>query len=266
MDEIRNAVVQKLGSMEADAPDPCDFWLQHQYLLSTNDPHILLDFLGVTYAPLEASLYTSECEVCDAFVDVVFDSRLDEWICESCGSVQTQTRTPYKRFIPESSKYKHDTHLHQILYELQCFRHKLPPKIVEDVHFYLELEDLPATYATIQKALRPLGYKQHYSMIPTLLSFLSSSYVPLRLSKEEEIQLHGKFHEYIALGKMEGMEKNRLSYHYVLYQISGMIGLDKVRPYLKLPRGDKSRKRHDTVWRSVCQHLKWSTHNCDFLF
>lgn len=207
MDEIRTAVLQKLGSMEADAPDPCDFWLQHQYLLSTNDSHILLDFLGIVYAPLEASLYTSECEVCDAFVDVVFDQKNDEWICESCGSVQTQTRTPYKRFIPESSKYKHDTHLHQILYELQCFRHKLPPKIVEDVQFYLELEDLPVTYATIQKALRPLGYKQHYSMIPTLLSFLSFSYVPLRLSRRKRFNCTASSTSTLPLERWKGWRR-----------------------------------------------------------
>ena len=266
MEEIRAAVLSRLAEMEASAEDHVSFWLEHQrYLRDDARPSMLLDFLGIVHSALIKPLCFEEDMCEDCYENTVFyDPTNDDWICGECGSIQNITRSPLKRKIPESSKYKHQTHLHQILYELQCLRKKLPPKIVEDVHLYLELEAMPITYVSVQKALRPLGYKQHYSMIPTILSEIDPGYKPLRLNREEEDRIQGRFFQYVSLGQLPGMEKNRLNYHYVIYQIAKLERMEFILPYLRLPQGLKSRKRHDIVWREICSLLKWNTLLCDF--
>jgi hypothetical protein len=266
MEEIRKAVIQKLSELEQATDNPLEFWLEHQrYLREDARPSLLLDFLGVVHAALYRPICFEDdsCEEC--YENTVFyDATNDDWICGECGSIQNMTRSPLKRKIPESSKYKHQTHLHQILYELQCLRKKLPPTIVNDVHLYLELEALPITYTSVQKALRPLGYKQHYSMIPTILSEIDPAYKPLQLSRYDEDRIQGRFFQYVSLGQMSGMEKNRLNYHYVIYQIAKLERMEFILPYLRLPQGLKSRKRHDNVWREICVLLKWNVSLCDF--
>jgi hypothetical protein len=268
MDEIKAAVINRLETLEAEAEDHIQFWLSHSYLLHPDtEPTRLLDFLGVSNQPLLRPLWFAEdfCEDCYANA-VVSDKKNDDWICAECGAIQDFTRTPFKRYIPESSIYKHETHLHQVLYALQCLRQKLPNDLVENVHLYLELENKPVTYKEIQKALRPLGYKQHYAMIPAILSEIDPTYKPLRITRAQEEQLHGMFFQYISLGRVEGMDKNRLNYHYVIYQISHLLSYSFIVPYLRIPKGEKSRRRHDQVWRHICGLLKWDISLCHFKY
>lgn len=250
--ELYPAVVSRLQQLEAKDPSDPSFWLEHQKYLdkSSVTRTQVLDFvMEGRHSPISKGY---GCEQCDASI-VVLDAERDEWLCQDCGSVQERERRYFKPFTPESSVYKHTVRLHQILHELQCNRMKLPANIVGDVKEHLK-ENF--TYARIQKSLRKLGYKQHYTMIPTLQMALDPSFEPLQLTRDEEMELTGLFTQYIALGQFSGY-RNRLNYHYVISKLADMLGYYWIHPHLRLPKGKKSVQRHDELWSKVCHHLGW---------
>jgi hypothetical protein len=250
-------IIQKLLRLETEAEDKDAFWLKHhRYLhpsLTTKDA--VLEFLhpGKIGPTQPITYYPNKCEACG--VDgVVLDSRLDDWLCAECGLIQHQTRAPFKVVVPESSIYKHNVHLHQILHELQCLRHAIPDGLIDDVR---EFVGDRVDYQTIKKSLRRLGYKQHYNMVPTIQQHLDPTYQPLQLTREQEENITGYFNQYIALGKLPG-KKNRLNYHFVIGKICEILEYDWVLPYLHPPKGKKSLDEHERLWDFICDKLKWN--------
>jgi len=254
---LEEQIVQKLVGLEAEAEDKDVFWLKHhKYLhpsLTTKDA--VLEFLhpGKIGPVQPVKYYPNICESCNSD-GVVLDKRLDDWLCADCGIIQQKTREPFKLVVPESSVYKHNVHLHQILHEMQCLRHAIPDGLIDDVKEFLGAS---CDYQSIKKSLRKLGYKQHYNMVPTIQSKLDPTFKPLDLTREQEEDITGYFNQYIALGKLPG-KKNRLNYHFVIGKICEMLEYDWVLPHLHPPKGKKSLEEHERLWDFICDKLKWN--------
>lgn len=246
---------EKLGLLEFHAPDKNQFWLDHLYILRGDD-QTLRSFLNITEPRDLLSENQCENEFCRAQT-VVCDYANDDYVCHTCGFVQNGSRAVYLIYKSPSSIYKHQVHLHQILHELQCLRHRLPDGILDEIRYYLKLHNQLPTYINIRKSLRKCGFNQHYKMIPSLQYHLDPTFTPLILSKEHEIQIQGKFFDYISLGHLEDRKCNRLNYHYVIFKICELLGYDHVNGYLNCPKGKVSLENHYTCWRKICKALNW---------
>lgn len=253
-------IIHKLTTLEAETEDPVQFWLEsHRFLSPTLcTPTDVLHWLHHRDRVGPAQYYAqNECEECLEQM-VAMDHKNDDQVCLSCGFIQQQYRDPFRIVVPASSVYKHDVHLHQILHEMQCLRHRIPDQIVSDLKDHLGAD---VSYERIQKSLRSLGYKQHYQMIPTLQLMLDPSFEPLILTREEEEAIMARFHQYIVYYRQPPLpgatRKNKLNYHYVLYKISQLCGFDWVMPYCHFPRGKKSIKKNEQEWEQICKGLHW---------
>ncbi|MGZ8545895.1 MAG: hypothetical protein ACXWVU_00745 [Sulfuricurvum sp.] len=247
---LQRQLEDKLRRLEDDAQDKNAFWLKHNRLLLGSEREKLEFLYPGGLSPISPILSPNLCEECGE-EGVTYELVTDTYICGECGLCQEQIRHKPLRFIPESCIYKHHVHLHQILHEMQCLRRKLPDGIVDDVRHFLK-EDF--SYERIKKSLRQLGYKQHYSMVYSIQAELDETFTPLRITKEEEEQLQGLFHQYIALGPMGG-KKNRLNYHFVLSKLAKMCHYDHILPYLHPPKGKKSIESSEKIWREVCRRI-----------
>lgn len=254
---LEEQIINKLKKLERRSEYLVEFWLEHsKYLSDQTTERQKLEFLypADQMSALETPINANGCEFCNGENTVFYEIVTDTYTCHDCGQCQNVTRTPYLRFIPESSVYKHSVHLHQILHEMQCLRESVPPDIIGDVR---EAIGAPFTYDRIKKSLRKLGYHQHYSMVYTIQRELDSTFFPLKLAFAQEEKLQGLFFQYIALGGIGG-RKNRLNYHFVLGKIAAMCGYGFIIPYIHPPKGKKSMEESEKVWKLVCTTLGWT--------
>lgn len=247
---LQEQVENKLRQLEQETDDLDTFWLKHNRLLIANERKKLEFLYPGGMSPLSPILSPNGCEWCGEET-VYYELATDTYVCNECGFCQEYTREKPLRFIPESCIYKHHVHLHQILHEMQCLRRKIPDKMIDDIRHFLGKD---FTYDRIKKSLRQLGYKQHYSMVYSIQEALDPSFQPLQLTHEQEQNLQGLFHQYIALGPMGG-KKNRLNYHFVLSKLAKMCDYDFILPYLHPPKGKKSVEQSEKIWKEVCTRL-----------
>ena len=191
MTSLTEQLERKLLKLEAEAQDVHQFWLHHHIYLKPDTPeHIKLEFLHPDRVfKNETPIQYNECEACSED-GVFYDPTLDQYTCHSCGYCQEKSRSPFIRYIPESSVYKHAVHFHQILHEMQCLRESIPHNIINDIKDGVEP---PYTYERIKKSLRRLGYHQHYSMVYSLQQILDPTFKPLHLTPQQEEKMQGYF-------------------------------------------------------------------------
>lgn len=202
------------------------------------------------------SYHMDTCLVCQQ--PVIWDWTIrHERTCTQCGMVDNvdcgNAWVPTKPSLHHTSiVYSPIYRMTELLKELQCKRKSLPEGMVEKVRTYLKYP--PYSYYRVRKALRPLGYKQHYLMIPTLLYYLNPSFVPLQLSPQEVAQILRWIQHYTRLwtqypSYFEG-RKNGLNYAFLLMKFLQHLH-HPILPWFCGPRGYLSKKQHERIWKTI---------------
>lgn len=188
MIDLQKKLEKTLLQMEEKAIDKDEFWLKHMYLLKAKDWEIK-EFLNLP-------IFNNHPLLCEHGFDFcTFDPIEDTYACSECGLILPPWMEHITKERPDSCFYKHKVHMHQILHELQCLRHKLDWNMVEDIRHFLKTD---FTYERIRKSLRRCGYRQHYRMIPSIQQALDPNFKPLHLNPDKENEIQKYFYKYLV--------------------------------------------------------------------
>jgi hypothetical protein len=185
-------------------------------------------------------------------------------ICDKCGEVQAyvESTTLFDK-TADGMAYKRINHLTECLNALQGKEGtSVPQEVIEAVRAEFKKNRISSTSeikpSKVKQYLKKLGYSSYYENIHTIANGISG--VPtLKLSLELEkrfkdmfVQIQDPFFRH----KPE-KRKNFLSYNYVLYKFSELLGEDDLLPFFTLLKCQKNLHAQDQIWKKICEDLRW---------
>lgn len=211
---------------------------------------------------------TFKCIECNSTNNnLMYDNRMDETTCMSCGLVQPFNYTCYKginEYLPDTSVkiqksiYKQKDYLHRKLSELSCARITIDDELMSQIQE--ELKHKRASVQVLKRILFRLGHKQKYLQIPTILYTLyPKEFPPIKLSCHQHLKITNMFLKYIETFYMinNGVRKNLLNYNFVLEKIFQLLKLDIHSHYFNIPKGKKTLQIHNELWVKICKFNNW---------
>jgi uncharacterized Zn finger protein (UPF0148 family) len=221
---------------------------------------------GESEAPLMVTLAENDemCEFCG--VPTVVDQKQGAMVCPVCGIsrdhlIFNTSVVPYseKREITSSSSgnYKRIDHLLDWLRKVTA-RTNVKEEVYEQV--WEECQRLNIKVLTNEKTkslLRRLGLTDQYDNVTTITQELNG--VPAaQFSDYQKRVLVQMFLEaqplFDACPPHIKLRKNFMSYSYTLYQCCYMNGWDEFLPCFPLLQCPENRRRHDRIWRWICEN------------
>ena len=114
----------------------------------------------------------------------------------------------------------------------------------------------------VRESLRKLQLSNLYESAVAITTHLNNAYVPLEISPEkEEILCYMFVLTEIPFHKIRSViqpdRKNFLSYPFILYKLSELMGYNEILPHITLLKSTNLLINQDRWWRGVCQQLKW---------
>jgi len=204
------------------------------------------------------SQYTCECGT------PLEDHRsVSELVCPACGKCTYVLDSDDVTEQNEGMAYKRLNHLTECLNALQGKEGTtVPQEVIEAVRAEFKKNRISSTSeikpSKVKQYLKKLGYSSYYENIHTIANVISG--VPtLKLSLELEkrfkdmfVQIQDPFFRH----KPE-KRKNFLSYNYVLYKFSELLGEDDLLPFFTLLKCQKNLHAQDQIWKKICEDLRW---------
>lgn len=199
--------------------------------------------------------------------NLVYDNRMDETTCNSCGMVQPFNYFFFRgknEYLPDTSNkisksiYKQKDYLVRKLDEISCFRVVIEEELMEQI--VLQCKNKEISFKLVKKILTNLGHKQKYLQIPTILNSLApEKYPPVVLSCHERIKIVDMFSKYMDTFYLINnyQRKNLLNYHFVLKKLFEMNGLKVFSHYFNTPKGKKTIQIHEEIWNNICIYNNW---------
>ena len=163
----------------------------------------------------------------------------------------------------EGMAYKRTNHLAECLNALQGKEGtNVPQEVVDAVKAEFKKNRISTTSeikpSKVKQFLKKLGYSMYYENIYTIANMISG--IPtLKLSRELEKRFKDMFFEIQEpfFRHKPPKRKNFLSYNYVLYKFSELLGEDELLQYFPLLKCSKNLHAQDVIWKKICADLKW---------
>lgn len=123
----------------------------------------------------------------------------------------------------------------------------------------LRIRDLSKlTTKSVKKMLKKLDLRKYYEHIPHIINKLNNISPP-RITREQDELLCIMF-EMIQIPFnlfCPETRTNFLGYSYVLYKFCELLELDDILKCFPLHKSDLKIKEHDSIWKKICNYLKW---------
>lgn len=203
-------------------------------------------------------IYTCSCGGSKNFIEA--ESIL---VCSSCGFTENFLETYSARESNETMAYKRSNHLIECLNALQGKEGTtVPPEVIDAVRAEFKKNRISSSSeikpSKVKQFLKKLGFSAYYDNIYSITNVITG--LPtLKLSKSLEKKFRDMFNEI-----QEPFErhkpperKNFLSYKYVLYKFSELLGEDELLPYFSLLKCRQNLHAQDVIWRKICEDLRW---------
>jgi len=185
-------------------------------------------------------------------------------VCNKCGEMRPFVESYSREEEHEGGMaYKRINHLTECLNALQGKEGTtVPDEVIEAVKAEFKKNRISSTSeikpSKVKQYLKKLGYSSYYENIHTIANIISGM-PTLKLSLELEkkfkdmfVQIQDPFFRH----KPE-KRKNFLSYNYVLYKFSELLGEDDLLPFFTLLKCQKNLHAQDQIWKKICEDLRW---------
>jgi hypothetical protein len=219
-------------------------------------------------------------EVCPGYKEVRTDSKGGVYVATvECNYVRTFESTskysyPFgQKLSPQEGSYKRSNHFNEWLSQFQAKERSPPPNHVFDEvkkkylqnRFDLEVDVNPARTKKFLKELNkeyPKKQFRKYYEHTQQISYIISGAPPARMSMEQEETVRIMFRAMqIPFEKcpksIKLKRKNFLSYPYVLYKMCELLEYDEFLASFPLLKSKDRLKKHDAIWKWICQWKKW---------
>ena len=186
-----------------------------------------------------------------------------ELVCVECGTTKKQIESYSFHDQNDSMAYKRSNHLVECLNALQAKEGTtVPQEVIDAVRAEFKKHRITSTSdikpPKVKQFLKKLGYSAYYDNIYSITNVITG--LPtLKLSPGLEKKFRDMFVEI-----QEPFErhkpphrKNFLSYNYVLYKFSELLGEDELLPYFSLLKCRNNLHAQDMIWKGICDDLKW---------
>jgi len=217
----------------------------------------------------EKAYFTAPCKGCGNFYTKFLDEALSEEICHSCGrsdyvlggEVGFKEEQELEKNIVYS--YKRENHFNEWISQFQA---KESTNVPEEVLARLRTEfkkqkikDLAEiTHEKVKGLLKKLSYAKYYEHVPYIATILSGI-TPPTMPQELEDKLRLMFHAIQAPFEKHkpANRKNFLSYSFVLYKMTELLGHDEYLPCFPLLKSKEKLYIQDRIWEKICKELQW---------
>lgn len=184
-------------------------------------------------------------------------------VCNECGATEVYTESYSFHEQNDSMAYKRSSHFSECLNALQGKEGTTVPKeVVEAVRAEFKKNRISTSSeikpSKVKQFLKKLGYSAYYDNIYSITNMVTG--LPaIKLSPSLEKQFKDMFAEIqIPFDRHKPPErKNFLSYTYVVYKFSELLGEDELLPYLPLLKCRQNLHVQDKIWKGICQDLQW---------
>jgi len=224
---------------------------------------------GYDYAPKDRDVHETPCRQCGVMYSRVFDESASEEICKECGAVEYilgeevgfKEEQDLEKHIIYS--YKRENHFNEWISQFQA---KESTTVPDDVIAKLrtefrkqkvkELSEI--THEKVKGLLKKLGYAKYYEHVPyiaTIVSGITPPTMPQALEDKLRLMFHAiqaPFEKHKPLNR-----KNFLSYSFVLYKMSELLGEDQYLPCFPLLKSREKLYVQDQIWKKICDELLW---------
>ena len=224
---------------------------------------------GYDYAPKDRDVHETPCKQCGTMYSRTFDEAASEEICRECGAVEYilgdevgfKEEQEIEKHIIYS--YKRENHFNEWISQFQA---KESTTVPEDVIAKLRTEfrkqkvrDLSEiTHEKVKALLKKLNYAKYYEHVPyiaTIVSGITPPTMPQALEDKLRLMFHAiqaPFEKHKPLNR-----KNFLSYSFVLYKMSELLGEDEYLPCFPLLKSREKLYVQDQIWKKICDELRW---------
>ena len=187
-------------------------------------------------------------------------------ICPRCGTQEyillNKDKPSYKEPPRENNHfaYKRLNHFNEWLSQFQAKEStNIPDIVMTKIKDEIKKERLDKiTPGKIRGYLKKHGFNKFYEHTPHILTKLTGTPPPI-LSRQKEEKLRTMFKQ-IQIPFMlycPQKRKNFLSYSYVLYKFTELLGMDELTHCFPLLKSRNKLYQQDIIWEQICKHLKW---------
>ena len=200
---------------------------------------------------------------CGGQMELWVNSTQSDLVCNECGATQPYIETYSGKESNEGMAYKRINHLAECLNALQGKEGtNVPQEVINAVKAEFKKNRISTTSeikpSKVKQFLKKLGYSMYYENIYTIANMISG--IPtLKLSRELEKRFKDMFFEIQEpfFRHKPPKRKNFLSYNYVLYKFSELLGEDDLLQYFPLLKCPKNLHNQDVIWKKICNDLQW---------
>lgn len=230
-----------------------------KYLYDVENVHNMDTLSAVLEKETIDDIYT--CSKCKNPMKI--DGSQSIMVCEKCGHSENYIESYTFHEQNDSMAYKRSNHLVECLNSLQGKEGTtVPQEVIDAVRAEFKKNRISSSNeikpTKVKQFLKKLGYSAYYDNIYSITNRITG--LPtLKLSASLEKKFKDMFNEI-----QEPFErhkpperKNFLSYNYVLYKFSELLGEDELLPYFPLLKCRQNLHAQDVIWQKICADLRW---------
>jgi len=224
---------------------------------------------GYEYVTPDKDIHEKPCRQCGAMYSRVFDESASEEICRECGATEYilgdevgfKEEQDLEKHIVYS--YKRENHFNEWISQFQAKESTtVPEEVIAKLRTEFrkqkvkELSEI--THEKVKALLKKLGYAKYYEHVPYIATIVSGI-TPPTMPQALEDKLRLMFHAIQAPFEKHkpANRKNFLSYSFVLYKMSELLGEDQYLPCFPLLKSREKLYVQDQIWKKICDELKW---------
>jgi len=224
---------------------------------------------GYEYVTPDKDIHEKPCRQCGAMYSRVFDESASEEICKECGATEYilgdevgfKEEQDLEKHIVYS--YKRENHFNEWISQFQAKESTtVPEEVIAKLRTEFrkqkvkELSEI--THEKVKALLKKLGYAKYYEHVPYIATIVSGI-TPPTMSQALEDKLRLMFHAIQAPFEKHkpANRKNFLSYSFVLYKMSELLGEDQYLPCFPLLKSREKLYVQDQIWKKICDELRW---------
>jgi hypothetical protein len=206
----------------------------------------------------ERQAYTCSCGG-----ELVMEQSQAMLICQKCAKAESYVESYTIYDQKDSMAYKRSNHLIECLNALQAKEGThVPQEVIDAVRAEFKKHRISSTSdikpTKVKQFLKKLGYSAYYDNIYSITNAITGM-PTLKLSPGLEKKFKDMFTEIQAPFEKHKPphRKNFLSYNYVLYKFSELLGEDELLPYFSLLKCRQNLHAQDQIWKAICDDLAW---------
>ena len=224
---------------------------------------------GYDYTQKDRDVHETPCKQCGVMYSRVFDESASEEICRECGAVEYvlgdevgfKEEQDLEKHIVYS--YKRENHFNEWISQFQAKESTtVPEEVIAKLRTEFrkqkvkELSEI--THEKVKGLLKKLGYAKYYEHVPyiaTIVSGITPPTMPQALEDKLRLMFHAiqaPFEKHKPINR-----KNFLSYSFVLYKMSELLGEDQYLPCFPLLKSREKLYIQDQIWKKICDELLW---------